>query len=173
MEAMVGASVVAVHIGAEKGQKKASVDSVVLRENHGIVGDAPAGDRRRQVSLLARESIEKMRLLGLTLEAGDIPENVTTRGIALLSLPLGTKVGRGNAVIEVTRIGKECLERCAICETGGNPRHGHAGGYGSTERRDRHILIRKGIGFFDRPPAGHRRERLHRRGNPFPDLPSR
>lgn len=123
----MNATVVAVNISGNKGRKKVPVDSVVLKENHGIVGDAHAGDWRRQVSLLAIESIEKMRLRGLTLGSGDFAENITTRGIGLPTLPLGAKVGMGDAVIEVTQIGKECHERCAIYEMAGDcimPREG-------------------------------------------------
>lgn len=120
-------TVAAVNISADKGQKKTPVGSVVLKKNHGIVGDAHAGDWRRQVSLLAIESIEKMRLQGLTLQAGSFAENITTRGIELPSLPLGAKVGIGYAMVEVTQIGKECHERCAIYEMAGDcimPREG-------------------------------------------------
>lgn len=123
----VNAAVVAVNISSAKGRKKTPVDSIALAEDHGIVGDAHAGDRLRQVSLLAIESIEKMRRMGLALEAGDFAENVTTRGIELPSLPLGARVALGEAVIEVTQIGKECHERCAIYETAGDcimPREG-------------------------------------------------
>src|SRR3972149_2114 len=119
--------VVAVRISAKKGQKKTPVDSVDLQENHGVVGDAHAGEWHRQVSLLAIESIEKMQRLGFTVDAGDFAENVTTRGIDLPSLPLGTRLALGEAVIEVTQIGKECHDRCAIYKMAGDcvmPREG-------------------------------------------------
>jgi len=121
------AIVVAVSISAKKGQKKTPVDSVDLQENHGVVGDAHAGEWHRQVSLLAIESIEKMQRLGFTVDAGDFAENVTTRGIDLPSLPLGTRLALGEAVIEVTQIGKECHDRCAIYKMAGDcvmPREG-------------------------------------------------
>ena len=106
--------VVAVCISKEKGQRKTPVDAVELKENHGIVGDAHAGDWHRQVSLLATESIAKMRAMGLDVDSGDFAENITTRGLDLVSLPIGTRLAVGDAVIEVTQIGKECHNRCAI-----------------------------------------------------------
>jgi len=108
------AEIVAVCISAEKGQRKKPVAEVELKENHGIVGDAHAGEWHRQVSLLATESIAKMRALGLDVDSGDFAENITTRGIELVSLPIGTRLAVGEAVIEVTQIGKECHTRCAI-----------------------------------------------------------
>lgn len=114
------AIVVAVSVSEDKGQKKTPVESVDLKENHGIVGDAHAGEWHRQVSLLAIESIEKMQRLGLAVEAGDFAENVTTRGIDLPSLPLGARLALGKAVIEVTQIGKECHDRCAIYQMAGD-----------------------------------------------------
>ncbi len=108
------AEVIAVCISAEKGQRKTPVAAVELRENHGIVGDAHAGAWHRQVSLLATESIEKMRALGLDVDSGDFAENITTRGIDLVSLPIGTRLAIGDAIVEVTQIGKECHTRCAI-----------------------------------------------------------
>jgi MOSC domain-containing protein YiiM len=108
------AKVEAVCISENKGERKKPVESVELRENHGIVGDAHAGDWHRQVSLLAQESIAKMRALGLDVDAGDFAENITTSGIELVSLPLGTRLQVGECLLEVTQIGKECHTRCAI-----------------------------------------------------------
>ena len=108
------ATVEAVCISENKGERKKPVESVELRENHGIVGDGHAGDWHRQVSLLAAESIDKMRKLGLDVNAGDFAENITTKGIDLVSLPLGTRLQVGPALLEVTQIGKECHTRCAI-----------------------------------------------------------
>jgi len=90
------------------------VPSVELREEHGIVGDAHAGEWHRQVSLLAHESIEKMQRMGLTVDSGDFAENITTSGIELFSLPVGTRLTIGETLLEVTQIGKECHTRCAI-----------------------------------------------------------
>lgn len=106
--------VVAVCISEKKGERKTPVECVELRENHGIVGDAHAGDWHRQVSLLATESIEKMRRMGLDVTAGDFAENITTSGIELVTLPIGTRLQIGQTLLEVTQIGKECHTRCAI-----------------------------------------------------------
>jgi MOSC domain-containing protein YiiM len=106
--------VIAVCISEQKGQRKTPVDSVELRENHGIVGDGHAGDWHRQVSLLATESIAKMQALGLDVNAGDFAENITTKGLDLVALPIGTRLALGDAIIEVTQIGKECHTRCSI-----------------------------------------------------------
>jgi MOSC domain-containing protein YiiM len=108
------AKVTAVCISENKGERKKPVESVELRENHGIVGDAHAGDWHRQVSLLAQESIDKMRALGLDVSAGDFAENITTSGIDLVSLPIGSRLQIGETLLEVTQIGKECHTRCAI-----------------------------------------------------------
>ena len=116
----MSASVVAVCTSANKGERKTPVARVVLRENHGIVGDAHAGDWHRQVSLLAQESIEKMQRMGLSVSAGDFAENITTLGIDLPSLPIGTQLVVGETLLEVTQIGKECHTRCAIYEQAGD-----------------------------------------------------
>jgi MOSC domain-containing protein YiiM len=108
------AKVLAVCISENKGERKRPVEAVELRENHGIVGDAHAGDWHRQVSLLAQESIDKMRALGLDVNAGDFAENLTTSGIDLVSLPIGSRLQIGETLLEVTQIGKECHTRCAI-----------------------------------------------------------
>ena len=108
------ASVLAVCISENKGERKKPVASVELRENHGIVGDGHAGDWHRQVSLLAQESIDKMRAMGLDVSAGDFAENITTSGIDLVSLPIGSRLQIGGTLLEVTQIGKECHTRCAI-----------------------------------------------------------
>jgi MOSC domain-containing protein YiiM len=108
------ATVLAVCISENKGERKKPVDAVQLRENHGIVGDAHAGDWHRQVSLLAQESIDKMRAMGLDVSAGDFAENITTSGIDLVSLPIGARLQVGETLLEVTQIGKECHTRCAI-----------------------------------------------------------
>jgi MOSC domain-containing protein YiiM len=108
------AHVLAVCISENKGERKKPVEAVELRENHGIVGDAHAGDWHRQVSLLAQESIDKMRALGLDVNAGDFAENLTTSGIDLVSLPVGSRLQVGETLLEVTQIGKECHTRCAI-----------------------------------------------------------
>lgn len=110
----MSASVVAVSISKAKGEKKTPVELVHLRENYGIIGDAHAGDWHRQVSLLAQESIDKMRDLGLDVGAGDFAENITTQGIDLVNLPVGTRLAIGPVVLEISQIGKTCHTRCAI-----------------------------------------------------------
>jgi len=107
-------SIVAVSVSKNKGERKTPAESVHLRENFGIIGDAHAGDWHRQVSLLAEESIEKMIALGLTVGPGDFAENLTTRGVDLVNLPIGTRLGIGPTVLEISQIGKVCHTRCAI-----------------------------------------------------------
>ncbi|ABK97937.1 MOSC domain-containing protein [Pelobacter propionicus] len=114
------AQVVATCISEKKGERKTPLEAVTLRENHGIVGDAHAGDWHRQVSLLAAESIDKMRKLGLAVNSGDFAENITTSGIELVSLPIGTRLQVGETQLEVTQIGKECHTRCAIYHQAGD-----------------------------------------------------
>ncbi|MHB1127475.1 MAG: MOSC domain-containing protein [Bacillota bacterium] len=113
--------VVAVCVSAEKGTRKKDVGCGLLVANHGLENDAHAGPWHRQVSLLAVESIEKMRRLGLEVGPGDFAENITTQGIDLPALPVGTRLNIGpQAVGEVTQIGKECHRRCAIYDQAGD-----------------------------------------------------
>jgi MOSC domain-containing protein YiiM len=112
--------VVAVNISQQKGEQKIPVPAVELREQHGIIGDAHAGDWHRQVSLLAEESIDKMRRLGLQVDPGAFAENITTRGVDLVSLPVGSHIALGDVLLEVTQIGKECHARCAIYHQAGD-----------------------------------------------------
>jgi len=108
--------VVAVCRSDKKGTRKEVVAECVLREDYGLVDDAHADCyTHRQVSLLAVESIDKMRQLGLDVGPGDFAENLTTEGIDLILLPVGTRLSVGEEVIlEITQIGKECHTRCAI-----------------------------------------------------------
>ncbi len=108
--------IVSLNISEKKGEKKRPVDRIILREGHGIEGDAHAGDWHRQVSLLAEEEIEGVKMKMPELKPGDFAENITTRGVDLPSLPVGTKLVIGEAELEVTQIGKECHKRCAIME---------------------------------------------------------
>ncbi len=108
------AKVIAVCISKNKGERKTPVASVELVVNHGVAGDAHTGEWHRQVSLLASESIAKMQRMGLAVDAGDFAENITTEGIDLPSLPVGTRLTVGPVLLEVTQIGKECHTRCAI-----------------------------------------------------------
>ena len=110
------ASVVAVCTSKKKGTKKEAISEGLFKEDYGLVGDAHAGYLpNRQVSLLAVESIDKTRNLGLSLSPGDFAENITTEDIDLCHLPIGTRILIGDEVIlEVTQIGKECHTACAI-----------------------------------------------------------
>jgi molybdopterin adenylyltransferase len=107
--------VVAVSISNKKGVKKNPIDQGQLLDNYGLEGDVHAGPWHRQVSLLAEESIDKMRSKGLKLSPGDFAENITTSGIDLLELPIGSRLRIGpTAILEVTQHGKECHHHCAI-----------------------------------------------------------
>jgi MOSC domain-containing protein YiiM len=106
--------IVAVCTSEKKGTRKKEINQGMLIENFGLAGDAHGGPWHRQVSLLALESIKKMQQLGLDVHPGDFAENITTEGINLLELALGTKLKIGGALGEVTQIGKECHTRCAI-----------------------------------------------------------
>jgi len=110
------ASVVAVCKSKKKGTKKEAVAKGLFKEDYGLIGDAHADClTNRQVSLLAMESIDKMQSPGLNLRPGDFAENITTEGVDLLNLPIGTRIFVGDEVIlEITQIGKECHTACAI-----------------------------------------------------------
>ena len=120
--------ITAVCISERKGERKTPVAAVELRADFGIVGDAHAGNWHRQVSLLADESIARMRAAGADVAAGDFAENITTSGIDLAGLPVGARLRAGSGVLlEVTQIGKECHARCAIFDAVGDcvmPREG-------------------------------------------------
>ena len=105
---------IAVCISSRPGTRKSAVAAGVLREDHGVVGDAHAGTAR-QVSLLAEESIAKMRARGLSVGPGDFAENLTTAGLELYTLPVGTRMRVGEkALLEITQIGKACHSDCEI-----------------------------------------------------------
>ena len=107
--------VLAVNISEKKGTRKKDVRSCAIMKGFGLKDDAHGGPWHRQVSLLANESIEKMKALGLDVGFGDFAENITTQGIDLVHLPVGTPIRIGDTVIlRVTQIGKVCHERCAI-----------------------------------------------------------
>ena len=108
--------VIAVCRSDTTGTRKEVVDEAILRENYGVESDAHASSEwHRQVSLLATESIQKMRDMGYEVGPGDFAENLTTEGIELFTLPVGTKLTVGGEVtLEVTQIGKECHTGCAI-----------------------------------------------------------
>lgn len=127
MEALK-AEVVAVCRSQAKGERKTDVGQGLLLKDFGLEGDAHGGDWHRQVSLLAIESIDKMRAAGLDVGPGDFAENLTTKGVNLYSLPVGTRLQVGDcALLEMTQIGKECHDRCAIYHQAGDcvmPREG-------------------------------------------------
>ncbi len=109
------AKVLAVNISEEKGQPKHAIEKGYFAVDSGLQGDAHAGKWHRQVSLLGDESIEKIRKLGIAhLETGSFAENITTEGIVLHELPVGTRLKIGETIQEVTQIGKECHKGCAI-----------------------------------------------------------
>ena len=110
------ASVVAVCTSKKKGIRKIAIAEGLLEENSGLVGDAHADcQTHRQVSLLAQESIDKMRNQGFNLNPGDFAENITTTGMDIASLPVGTRLQVGDEVVlEISQIGKECHTACAI-----------------------------------------------------------
>ena len=107
--------ILAVNISETKGVIKTPIDEGYFKIDHGLVGDAHAGNWHRQVSLLGTESIDKMKALGMEgLCTGKFAENLTTEGIVLFELPVGTKLQIGDTIQEVTQIGKECHVGCAI-----------------------------------------------------------
>ena len=109
------AKVVSVNISEKKGTLKKPVPEIELKLRHGIVGDAHAGDWHRQISLLAEESIDPMRPRSpIALDPGVFAENINTEGIDLKGLPVGTHLRIGETEVEVTQIGKECHNDCAI-----------------------------------------------------------
>jgi len=123
------ASIIAVCRSDKKGISKSPIEEGFFREDYGLVDDAHASSKtHRQVSLLAVESISKIREKGLDVGPGDFAENITTIGIDLVNLPIGTKFRLGDeALMEVTQIGKECHSRCAIYYQAGDcvmPREG-------------------------------------------------
>ena len=119
------AKVVAINLSRKKGVIKKPVAEGNFIEDFGLEGDAHAGKWHRQVSLLGMESIEKMKAIGIKgLCEGKFAENITTEGIELFKLPLGTKLQIGETIQEVTQIGKECHENVHLSK-GGQLCHAH------------------------------------------------
>ena len=120
--------VIAVCLSEKKGIQKHEVPEIDLVFGHGIEGDAHAGNWHRQVSLLAKESVDRMQeQVSIPLHPGAFAENVLCEGITLAELPIGTKLQIGSALCEVTQIGKECHADCAIRQQAGDcvmPREG-------------------------------------------------
>lgn len=121
------AKVLAVCISEKKGVQKHPVDSIEVKKNHGIVGDAHAGDWHRQISLLGTESVDKVRNILPDIQPGAFAENILTEGVVLYKLPVGTRLRVGETLLEVTQIGKECHQHCEIRRLTGDcvmPREG-------------------------------------------------
>jgi MOSC domain-containing protein YiiM len=118
----------AISISRDRGTRKHNVPSAELKVAFGIKGDAHAADWHRQISLLAEESIARVRAKGASVSEGDFAENVTTEGIDLQSLVVGSRLRLGLAAeVEVTQFGKECHNRCEIFQQVGDcimPREG-------------------------------------------------
>ena len=121
--------IAAVSTSERKGEKKVNRPAIRLIENYGVEGDAHADGTHRQLSLLALEDVEYMKGLGADVHPGDFAENITTEGVELHTLPIGTRFGIGDEGIELvlTQIGKECHMGCAIRQQVGDcimPRRG-------------------------------------------------
>jgi MOSC domain-containing protein YiiM len=120
--------IVSIAVSKKKGTPKTPVEEAFLSRDHGLEGDAHAGPWHRQVSLLASESIEQANAQGLDVGFGDFAENIATVGVDWKTLPIGTRARLGEQVmIEITQIGKECHNRCAIYYKAGDcimPREG-------------------------------------------------
>jgi MOSC domain-containing protein YiiM len=109
------AKVLAVNISEEKGVIKTPIEKGYFEVEHGLVGDAHAGKWHRQVSLLGQESVDKMTAMGVKgLCVGKFAENLTTEGVELFKLPVGTRLEIGETLMEVTQIGKQCHAGCQI-----------------------------------------------------------
>ncbi|NLA81163.1 MAG: MOSC domain-containing protein [Chloroflexi bacterium] len=124
---MKEAKVFALCISEAKGTQKHEVASVELIPDHGIKGDAHAGNWHRQVSLLSEETVEDFRLRGVEVDNGAFGENILIEGLNPVLLPVGSKLQIADALLEVTQIGKECHSHCRIYETVGDcimPREG-------------------------------------------------
>ena len=120
--------IVSIAVSRKKGTRKQCVDSVELINDHGLKSDAHSGPWHRQVSFLAAESIERARDSGLDVEFGSFAENIATEGIDWMTVPVGTRFKLGQtALVEITQIGKECKNKCAIYYQAGDcimPREG-------------------------------------------------
>ena len=117
----------AICLSAERGVPKRDAGEGELIEQHGIQGDAHAGDWHRQVSLLSLEKINAFRAKGIELDYGAFGENIVAEGIDFAALPAGTVLRCGEAALEITQVGKECHDRCEIFRRMGDcimPREG-------------------------------------------------
>lgn len=108
-------NIVSIAVSRKKGTVKHCIETAELMENHGIKGDAHAGDWHRQLSFLASESIERASSDNFKLNFGDFAENIATTGIDWKTQPIGKIFRLGEtALVEITQIGKECHSKCAI-----------------------------------------------------------
>jgi len=107
-------TITAVCISEKKGTAKRPVDSARLLVQQGLEHDAHAGNGHRQVSLLSLERIEEFRARGAIVRYGDFGENLVVAGIDFANLPVGTRLAIGDALLEISQIGKECHTPCAI-----------------------------------------------------------
>ena len=107
MEDKLG-KLIAICTSEKKGTQKQQVETAVLRENHGIEGDAHAGNWHRQVSLLGLEKIEEFRARGADVEFGAFGENLVIEGFDFRNIPVGTSFRIGDVLLEMKQIGKEC-----------------------------------------------------------------
>lgn len=158
-------TVVSVNLSPRKTVRKTPGTSGTLVFDRGFESDAHAGDWHRQVSLLSQESIDSMVAKGLDVGAGDFAENITTTGIDLMALPVGSVIEVGDeAVLEISQIGKVCHTKCAIYYQAGDcvmPREGifavvrHAG---DVRVGDRVVAVALGSGVCDRTPEEAIRE---------------
>lgn len=116
------ATIVSLNISLSKGMEKKPVSEVTLKVDHGIIGDAHARNWHRQISLLGIESINKMLAArkDLELPPGSFAENITTKGIDLPALPIGTRLHSGEVELEITQIGKKCHDKCNIAQKVGD-----------------------------------------------------
>jgi len=117
----------AVCISAEKGTEKKDIGQGELVQQYGLKGDAHAGNGHRQVSLLSLQKIEEFRAAGAEIFYGAFGENIVAEGIDLAKVPVGTRLHCGEAMLEITQIGKECHDRCEIYKRMGDcimPREG-------------------------------------------------
>ncbi len=117
----------AISVSDKKGVRKTNVEKANFINDYGIEGDAHAAKWHKQISLLALESVNTMVKQGLDVKSGDFAENVTTVGLDLVSLPIGTKLEIGNIELIISQLGKVCHNRCAIYHQAGDcvmPREG-------------------------------------------------
>jgi len=109
-------SIQAISTSRQKGTPKINVGSAKLIPGHGIDGDAHAGPGHRQISLLAAEDIANVHAEGIDIQPGVFAENVATSGIDLTAVRIGDRLTLGECLLEITQIGKECHDQCAIFE---------------------------------------------------------